>query len=434
MRGRRLAPIEVPSPADVPRYRFDEFTLSPRRRLLLRNGREVPLIPRYFDLLVLLVERRGEAVHRRDIFDRIWADVVVSDSALSQAIRTIRRTLDDDSREPRFVRTVSRHGYRFVFADVVEEEDVDEHAPRQAVGAADARTGTTLGAPGEPVPTLPAESLDEAARGATLSPPGSVADPEHAASRAPAGQAALSPPRWLAAARGAGAAGLLAGVSGAAILMGAPGSVASFGVVPVLGAIGGCCGAGGGAGVGAGLTVAESLAGGRNAGALVAGAAIGGGIAGAAVQWLGRWTLAALVGVHLDTGGAVEGLVIGAAAGCGLALRNTIGAPTAAPAVTTHPPAEWPAAAVILTCLTCALAALALALAGRPLVGGTIHAIARASAGAQVTLTPLANLIGEPEFGRLTAALLATGEGAMFGAGLAIGLRSRDGRDKDRSR
>src|SRR5919106_2178733 len=107
----------------VPRYRFSEFILSPRRRVLLRSGREQPLIPRYFDLLVFLIERRAEAVHRRDIFDRIWSDVVVSDSALSQAIRTIRRVLGDDSREPRFVGTVSRHGYRFVFADVVEEDD-----------------------------------------------------------------------------------------------------------------------------------------------------------------------------------------------------------------------------------------------------------------------------------------------------------------------
>ena len=107
----------------MPRYRFGDFVLSPRRRLLIRDGRELPLIPRYFDLLVFLIEQRHEAVHRRDIFDRVWSDVIVSDSALSQAIRTIRRTLADDSREPRFIRTVSRHGYRFVFADVVEEDD-----------------------------------------------------------------------------------------------------------------------------------------------------------------------------------------------------------------------------------------------------------------------------------------------------------------------
>src|SRR5215207_4422255 len=97
--------------------------------MVLREGRELPLIPRYFDLLVFLIERRHEAVHRRDIFDRVWTDVIVSDSALTQAIRTIRRTLGDDPRGPRFIRTVSRHGYRFVFAEVIEEADDDAWPP-----------------------------------------------------------------------------------------------------------------------------------------------------------------------------------------------------------------------------------------------------------------------------------------------------------------
>src|SRR5256885_10741190 len=105
--------------------------------MLDQSGRERPLMPRYFDLLVFLVERRHEAVHRRDIFDRVWNDVVVSDSALSQAIRTIRRTLGDDSREPRFIRTVSRHGYRFVCPDVLEEEDDDEWPREQMPSVAD---------------------------------------------------------------------------------------------------------------------------------------------------------------------------------------------------------------------------------------------------------------------------------------------------------
>lgn len=107
------------------RYRFSDVTLSPQRQLLVRDGREVALIPRYFDLLVLLIERRHEAVHRREIVERVWTNANVLDSALSLAIRTLRRTLDDDSREPRFIRTVSRHGYRFVLPDVIEEADDD---------------------------------------------------------------------------------------------------------------------------------------------------------------------------------------------------------------------------------------------------------------------------------------------------------------------
>ena len=81
------------------RYRFGRFVLSPARRVLCEDGREVALIPRYFDLLRLLVEQRDRAVTRQEIFDRVWADVVVSDGALTQAIRTIRRVLDDDPRE-----------------------------------------------------------------------------------------------------------------------------------------------------------------------------------------------------------------------------------------------------------------------------------------------------------------------------------------------
>jgi DNA-binding winged helix-turn-helix (wHTH) protein len=102
------------------RYRFGDFCVSPARRVLLRSGEELALIPRYLDLLILLLKRRHEAVHRREIFDTVWSDVVVSDGALSQAVRTLRRTLGDDSREPVYIRTVSRHGYRFAFERVVE--------------------------------------------------------------------------------------------------------------------------------------------------------------------------------------------------------------------------------------------------------------------------------------------------------------------------
>jgi DNA-binding winged helix-turn-helix (wHTH) protein len=110
--------------------------------VLLHDGVEVRLIPRYFDLLRLLIERRDQAVHRQEIFDRVWADVIVSDGALSQAIRTLRRALGDDPRDPAFIRTVSRYGYQFVYPDVVVEP----------AGALARATGTTEQVPaGRPV-------------------------------------------------------------------------------------------------------------------------------------------------------------------------------------------------------------------------------------------------------------------------------------------
>ena len=73
----------------------------------------------------------------------------------------------------------------------------------------------------------------------------------------------------------------------------------------------------------------------------------------------------------------------------------------------------------------CGLAGLALTLGARPLVGGTIHAIADASDGSRATLAPLGRLIGEPDFGPVSRAILAFGEGALFGLGLAYGLMRR---------
>jgi DNA-binding winged helix-turn-helix (wHTH) protein len=459
----------------VARYRFSEFVLSPRRRVLTRDGREQPLIPRYFDLLVFLVEHRHEAVHRRDIFDRVWSDVVVSDSALSQAIRTIRRTLGDDSREPRFIRTVSRHGYRFVFDGVFEEEDVDAG---RGFSPADAPADTP--APPSPAPPGPpadlfepllqrvtraatttaeeedrreaAELLHALGTDETLARLGTR--PGHTAARAllrdtrwdapgsgdvpvlaapsPAAVAwqltmlrlrrakRIAAARWAGAAFGSGAAGALGGAIGGLMLMAAPTSAASSAVVPVLAVIGAACGAAGGAGVGAGLSVAEATFRSRRTIALVAGGAVGGGLVGLAAEWLSRWSLAALVGVHLNVGGGIEGLAIGAAAGLGYAASTAF-----AEGGLAAPRGSRRVATAAVVGLACAAATLALALSGRALVGGTVHLIAEASQGSQVVLTPLGRLVGEPDFGPVTAAILGLGEGLLFGAGLAFGLTRR---------
>ncbi|MDQ3171445.1 MAG: hypothetical protein M3Q55_15020, partial [Acidobacteriota bacterium] len=68
---------------------------------------------------------------------------------------------------------------------------------------------------------------------------------------------------------------------------------------------------------------------------------------------------------------------------------------------------------------------LALTLAGHQLVGGTVHAIADAAEGSRATLAPLGRLIGEPDFGPVSRAILAFGECAAFGFGLAYGLMRR---------
>jgi len=455
----------------VARYRFSEFVLSPRRRVLTRDGREQPLIPRYFDLLVFLVEHRHEAVHRRDIFDRVWSDVVVSDSALSQAIRTIRRTLEDDSREPRFIRTVSRHGYRFVFDGVVEEDD-EQEPPRVEVPPPPAAAPPPAAEPAPDrferlldrltrVPATAADVEDQREAAELLHALGTAETlarlgtrPRHAFARAllrdarwdaplsgdvpvlaspsPAATAwhlttlrlrraaRIAAARWAGAALGGGVAGAAGGAFGGLLLAIAPTSSASAAVAPVLAVVGAACGAAGAAGVGAGLSVAEATFRSRRTIGLVAGGAVGGGLVGVVAQWLSRWTLAALVGVHLDVGGGLEGLAIGAAAGLGYAAATAFAQGGLAA------PRGWRrVATAAVVGLACAAATLALALSGRALVGGTVHLIAEASQGSQVVLTPLGRLVGEPDFGPVSAAILGTGEGLLFGAGLAFGLTRR---------
>ena len=159
----------MPSFPGAPRYRFAGHTLSPARRTLARDGRELPLIPRCFDLLVLLVERRNEAVSRRDLLDAVWSDVAVTDGALSQAVRILRRTLGDDPREPSFIRTVPRHGYRFV-CDVVEEPDEGPAAPVPAGAAEPAPAALAEGV--RPAPAESARAV--AAEGVRPAPAASV--------------------------------------------------------------------------------------------------------------------------------------------------------------------------------------------------------------------------------------------------------------------
>ena len=168
----------MPSFPGTPRYRFAGHTLSPARRTLVRDGRELPLIPRCFDLLVLLVERRNEAVSRHDLLDAVWSDVAVTDGALSQAVRILRRTLGDDPREPSFIRTVPRHGYRFV-CDVVEESDEGPAGRVPAVSAEPAAVASAEGvrpAPAESAGAATAEGMRPAPAASVPAPAGPDAD------------------------------------------------------------------------------------------------------------------------------------------------------------------------------------------------------------------------------------------------------------------
>ncbi|MGN6156109.1 MAG: winged helix-turn-helix domain-containing protein [Sphingomicrobium sp.] len=95
-------------------FRFDRFTLDPNDRQLRNGGEPVELNSRYFDALALLVSEQGRLVSKERFMDEVWRGVPVTDEALTQCIRTLRRQLGDDAARPRFIETVPKHGYRFI--------------------------------------------------------------------------------------------------------------------------------------------------------------------------------------------------------------------------------------------------------------------------------------------------------------------------------
>jgi DNA-binding winged helix-turn-helix (wHTH) protein len=94
--------------------RFDAFQLDCDNRQLRKHGLPIELGSRYFDALALLVSRRGELVTKDVFMDQVWHGIPVTDEALTQCIRTLRRTLGDNAANPRFIETVPKHGYRFI--------------------------------------------------------------------------------------------------------------------------------------------------------------------------------------------------------------------------------------------------------------------------------------------------------------------------------
>jgi DNA-binding winged helix-turn-helix (wHTH) protein len=97
---------------------FDGFELDEVDARLTCEGQSVPLPPRPFAVLCALARRPGHLVTKGDLLDAVWGHRFVTDSVLKTAISEVRAALQDDPRQPRYIETVSRRGYRFIVAAV----------------------------------------------------------------------------------------------------------------------------------------------------------------------------------------------------------------------------------------------------------------------------------------------------------------------------
>lgn len=95
-------------------YQFGPFHLEVANRRLLRDGEPVALTPKEFDLLLILLEGRGQLVDKAELIDKLWAGVFVEENTLTRTVSRLRRNLGENSGEQRYIETVPKHGYRFI--------------------------------------------------------------------------------------------------------------------------------------------------------------------------------------------------------------------------------------------------------------------------------------------------------------------------------
>ncbi len=113
-------------------YRFDDIEVDPSLGCIRRAGVEQHLRQQSFHVLVYLIERRGSLIGKEELIDNFWKGAAVTDNAVVQCIKEIRKALGDDPHEPRFIRTVHKIGYRFI-ATITEEVSRTEWEPPSLV-------------------------------------------------------------------------------------------------------------------------------------------------------------------------------------------------------------------------------------------------------------------------------------------------------------
>ncbi|MFC7537599.1 transcriptional regulator [Sphingomonas sp. GCM10030256] len=340
---------------------FDRFVLDPANRQLREDGRAVELNGRYLDALLLMVREAGRLVSKDRFMDEVWRGIPVTDEALTQCIRTLRRQLGDSAAAPRFIETVPKHGYRFI--GEVQPVVGDEPAQRAAT-LAENPVGSGGGSPIRRVLLLTGAGV---IGGGTAGLIGGLVYGFAGASQP------LQP--------GLGAVSVLLVLMCLTI------------AVAILGA----------AGVSFGVAVA-SLAADRRW--MVPGGAIGGLVVGALVKLLGLDAFSLLLGQSPgDITGAGEGVAIGAAVGLAAWLGWVR--------------SDWPRPRRIALASLCgAIAGVLVALLGGTLMGGSLDLLAQHIPSSRLQIDAIGAWFGETGFGPVTRVVTGALEGGLFAAGV----------------
>lgn len=112
--AERERPHAATAPPAFEAYVFGPFKVEAASLQLLRGEEQIPLPPKAFDTLLILLRNHTRVVTKDELMRLVWRDAFVTEDSLSQTISTLRRVLADDSNQPQFISTVPRRGYRFI--------------------------------------------------------------------------------------------------------------------------------------------------------------------------------------------------------------------------------------------------------------------------------------------------------------------------------
>lgn len=106
---------------------IEDLKVEPPTNLLVKNGKQVKLEPKIMSLLCILAENAGEVISKEMLIEKNWKDVFVTEQVLKVAVSELRKSLDDDAKNPKFIKTIPKKGYQLI-ADVKPFEENRQQA------------------------------------------------------------------------------------------------------------------------------------------------------------------------------------------------------------------------------------------------------------------------------------------------------------------
>ena len=117
-------------------FKLAEFVVHPAHNKISLGDKTTKIEPKIMQVLCFLVERQGQVTNREEIAKTLWPDAVVGLEVVTRAIFELRKVLSDSAQHPKFIETIARKGYCFIYpVDVDESKDTDEGSIESSVNA-----------------------------------------------------------------------------------------------------------------------------------------------------------------------------------------------------------------------------------------------------------------------------------------------------------